>query len=186
MALSVSANATTRPPPAARRRKALQCHLSVNLFQLVSTQNQVGCLFQVTKVTLSSDSSRKMAFQVLAVCGADLGSLAEPLTANSLRQEISWICLSTSFSLPCINPPAPTSMKVFSDLSLDNSLLKAGGHGSSRWRFNTTTVWEQHPRSHHKGANSMQRPPAVRVGIKLPVTVATNLNGIQLYDVLSN
>ena len=38
----------------------------------------------------------------LAVCG-DLRSLAE-LTTNSMRTKSSWICLSISFSLPCINP----------------------------------------------------------------------------------
>ena len=47
----------------------------------------------------------KMAFQVLAVfqCCADLGS---ELTTNALRQKSSLICLSTSSSLPCINPQA--------------------------------------------------------------------------------
>ena len=31
----------------------------------------------------------------------------------------------------------------------------------------TTTVWEQQPRSHHKGATSMQTHQAVRVGFEL-------------------
>ena len=42
--------------------KAVQCQLrlllSVNKYQLISTQLQVGCLFQVTEVTFSNDSSR--------------------------------------------------------------------------------------------------------------------------------
>ena len=40
--------------------------------------------------------------------------------------------------------------------------------------FNTT-VWEQHPRSHHKGATSMQTHPEVRVGYELAT------NSIQFY-----
>ena len=36
-----------------------------------------------------------------------------------------------------------------------------------RRSFNTTTVWEQRPRSHHKGATSMQTNPVVRVGFEL-------------------
>ena len=50
-------------------------------------------------------------------------------------------------------------------LSSPNSFLKAGVHRS----FNTTTVWEQHPRSQHKpeGATSMQTHAAVRAGFEL-------------------
>ena len=32
--------------------------------------------------------------------------------------------------------------------------------------FNTMTVWEQRPRSHHKGATSMQTHSAVKVGVR--------------------
>ena len=59
-------------------------------------------LFQVTKSHLV-----RWLFKInglLAVCGANLRS--EIRTTNSLRQKSSWICLSTSFSLPCINPQA--------------------------------------------------------------------------------
>ena len=47
------------------------------------------------KVTLSSDSSRKMA-SWLSVLGSELKT-------NSMRQK-SWCMSRTSFSLPCINP----------------------------------------------------------------------------------
>ena len=47
------------------------------------------------------------------------------------------------------------------------------------WGFETalisTTVQEQQPRSHHKGATSMQTHQAVRVGFELAI------NGIQFY-----
>ena len=45
-------------------------------------------------------------------------------------------------------------------LSSPNSFFKAGVRRS----FNSTTVWEQHPRSQHKGATCMQTHAAVRVG----------------------
>ena len=43
--------------------------------------------------------------------------------------------------------------------------LKAGVSRS----FNATNVWEQHPRSHHKGATSMQTHPTVRVGFEYSI-----------------
>ena len=39
--------------------------------------------------------------------------------------------------------------------------VKAGVRRS----LNTTTIWEHHPRSYHKGTTSMQTHPAVRVAI---------------------
>ena len=90
------------PTPAGRRRNAVQCQLSVNS-ELVSTSvNSVS-----RWLPLPSDKSHldKWLFKengFLAVCGADLGS--ELTTTNSLKQKSSWICLSPSFSLPCINP----------------------------------------------------------------------------------
>ena len=93
------------PPPTVRWRKAVQCQLSVNLYQLSSiTGNSVSGLLPlptVTKVTVLSDSSRKMLASWLSVVQISL-------TTNSLRQKGSWICHSTSepFSFPCINPHA--------------------------------------------------------------------------------
>ena len=49
------------PPPAGLLRKPVRCQLSVNRYQLVSTQYQDGYLFQVKKVTFWSESLRKLA-----------------------------------------------------------------------------------------------------------------------------
>ena len=83
---------------AALQRKAVQCHLSVNLYQLVQTQYQVqvGCPFRawVANVTLSSDSSRKNAliwFQVRAH-----NNLKLELFWGRKVLGLSWIYLSTS------------------------------------------------------------------------------------------
>ena len=44
----------------------------------------------------------------------------------------------------------------------------------------TQAVWEQDPRSHHKGDTSMQTHPAVRVGFELAT------DGIQFYYIFAN
>ena len=45
------------PSPAGRRRKAVQGQLSVNVYQLLSTQCQVGCLFQLQVTKVRPDKS---------------------------------------------------------------------------------------------------------------------------------
>ena len=50
-------------------------------------------------------------------------------------------------------------------------ITKKSGVRSS---FNTMAVWEQHPRSNHKGATNVPTHPAVRVGFEL----ATDRDGI--------
>ena len=42
--------------------------------------------------------------------------------------------------------------------------------------FNTITVWEQHPRSHHKGATSMQNHVVVREGLKWRPTASSSMS----------
>ena len=92
------------PPPAGLLHKAFKfkCQLSVNLYQLVSPQYQIGYLLQVRKVTLSSDSWRKCLLGCL-LCRSRIRAHYIFWGQNSLS---SWICLSTSFCQPCINPQA--------------------------------------------------------------------------------
>ena len=79
----------------------VQCQLSVNQYQLVSSLYQPVSSWQA----LQSDKSHlfKWLFEkngFLAVSGSNLGL---ELVTSSLRQNSSWTCVSTSFSLPCIN-----------------------------------------------------------------------------------
>ena len=54
---------------------------------------------------------------------------------------------------------------MISSYIINSGIIKAGFRSS----FITTTVWEQHPRSHHKaeGATSMQTRQVVKVGFEL-------------------
>ena len=98
--------------------------------QLLSTcvnSVKVGCLCHVTKVCCQVTLQEKwLLLEIFAVCGAGLGS---ELTTYSLRKKNSWICLSISFSIPCINLHCDSSspylhcklklMKILLDLNLD-------------------------------------------------------------------
>ena len=129
--LSLSQCQCQHPPSVGRlsRGKAVQCQFSVNLYlgsSLLSTQYQVGCLFQVTIVSLSEsiDSSRKMVYWLSLV--PQIWDQPE-LTTNSLRQMSLWICLSTSFSLPVHQSSSSNShsklksIKILSDLRFDKA-----------------------------------------------------------------
>ena len=64
------------------------------------------------------------------VCGAGLWS---ELTTNSLRKKSTWICLSTSFSLQCINPLALVCTVSW-----------------NQWKYSQTWVWTSQVIAHIK------------------------------------
>ena len=132
--LSLSQCQCQHPPSVGRlsRGKAVQCQFSVNLYlgsSLLSTQYQVGCLFQVTIVALSesSDSSRKMVYWLsLSLQIWDQPELTTKL--NKLSETDKLVDLfSTSFSLPVHQSSSSNShsklksIKILSDLRFDKA-----------------------------------------------------------------
>ena len=90
------------PPPAVAPVQSSPVSTSINYNQLVSTCIilSASSKFKEPKVSFSSTSWWKRAFGCI-LPGSDIGL---ELTTSSLRQNSSWACFGTSFSLPCINP----------------------------------------------------------------------------------
>ena len=121
-----------------------QCHnpLPTERASTVSTQHQL-VLTRVNSVL--SWLPGQVAFQVCSVCGKDVGS---ELTTNSLIQKSSQICLSTSFSLWCIDPQA-----LLAGIDLAEIFIKM----QRICRFMFIQIYRPHKSNMHKICRNMQK-----------------------------